>query len=758
MTMTAEDLGVLGDLATALGIMRNGSADPGWFGDPGERLATVLSDDHQRDALVSFLETVLDDGDVDTDDEGRTFVPLIKQTDPDVAVGIVLAPTPTTIDIGLRVDVATDAVTGAQARPGTTSSLEITLFRTARGDTPAPDPVLLLGQPGGRIRLQTRLDLDPSPPPPDEFHLGGIGVQVDVPTVASGDDPPAVSLTLAQLQLPGGSPQDFDLGIASAEELEQTVVELVLGLVRALAPNDSGPLNTVATLIGLTDDLPPLPIDQMLTDGVTAITAWLEDVLSNPTTRATWLAAIVDLLPAGAAVQGDAIAVDFGLATCLLRVRTEAGPSGRLRVVPSVDVEVGTAGARVRATLDVLEADLGTGASRALPRFGVWAELGRPDGTTEPLALDVPAAAPAPAVRVEAVRVGVALDAERLPTFVLAADRVRIGTHEYPTLDLTSTDALMDAAGAAVDEILDGILDSLGDVATTVRRLLGITPPPGHGLTAVSLPALAADPLGAVGEYWEQVVADADALGDHLAIIGEVLADAGAVGATVEGSGTAEDPWRVPLVAEAFELQRPPRGLRAARRHRSHHSGGDTRRRVHRRVRRSRHRDRHHRPRRRPRQPAHRSVRPPPAHRPRPDPRAGGHRRRAGAPRGRPRNHRRAVGPCGRRAVRARGAQPRRGRRRHPGAAATAAPGSAVRRRLVGRRRGVDRRVRAAGAGPVGEGRSVARLVGRRRRPEARAGGPRRSRRRSGRRGRGHGWRPSRWSSAMRSWAWSRIC
>jgi large repetitive protein len=553
--MTAEDLGVLGDLATALGIMRDGSPDPGWFGDPGERLSTVLSDDAQRDALVSFLDSVLDDGDVETDDQGRTFLPLVKQTDPNVTVGVVLAPTPTTIQIGIRVEVVTDAAGGAQARPGTSSGLEITLFRTGRGNEPAPDPVILLGRPGGRIRLQTRLDLDPSPPAPDDFHLGGIGLHVDVPTAATGDDRPAISLSLTQLQLPGGTPQDFDLGVGSAEELERTVVEFVLGLVRALAPNDSGPLSAVARLIGLTDDLPPLPVDAMLADGLPALTAWLEGVLSDPTTRTTWLGAIVDLLPAGATVQDDTIAVDFGVATCLLGVRTEAGPSGRLRVVPSIEVEVGTAGARVRASLDVLETDLGTGSTRALPRFGVWAELGRPAGTSEPLALDVPAAGPSPAVRVEAVRVGVALDTERLPTFVLAADRVRIGTREYPTLDLTSTDALMDAAGAAVDDILDGILDSLGDVATTVRRLLGITPPPGHGLTAVSLPALASDPLGAVRGYWEQVVADADAFAAHLAIIGEVLADAGAVGGAVEGSGTADDPWRVPLVADAFGLR-----------------------------------------------------------------------------------------------------------------------------------------------------------------------------------------------------------
>ena len=57
MTMTAADLGVLGDLATALGIMQDGSPDAGWFGDPAARLKTVLSDDGQRDGARSRSST-----------------------------------------------------------------------------------------------------------------------------------------------------------------------------------------------------------------------------------------------------------------------------------------------------------------------------------------------------------------------------------------------------------------------------------------------------------------------------------------------------------------------------------------------------------------------------------------------------------------------------------------------------------------------------------------------------------------------------
>ena len=138
--MTDTDLGVLGDLATALGVMQDGSADPGWFGDPGARLKTVLSDDDQRAALVSFLDTVLDDGTVDTDAQGRTFLPLVDHDDPDLTIGVVLEPTPTSVRIGLGVELTTTATTGPDARPATHTRLDVALFESARGSSPAPDP------------------------------------------------------------------------------------------------------------------------------------------------------------------------------------------------------------------------------------------------------------------------------------------------------------------------------------------------------------------------------------------------------------------------------------------------------------------------------------------------------------------------------------------------------------------------------------------------------------------------------------------
>ena len=59
MTMTGEDLGVLESLAEALGIFEDGSPNSDWIGRPDHYLARMLSDDDQRQALVTFIDEVL---------------------------------------------------------------------------------------------------------------------------------------------------------------------------------------------------------------------------------------------------------------------------------------------------------------------------------------------------------------------------------------------------------------------------------------------------------------------------------------------------------------------------------------------------------------------------------------------------------------------------------------------------------------------------------------------------------------------------
>ena len=399
MTVTASDLGVLSDLATALGIMQDGSPDPGWFGDPAARLGSVLADDAQRQALVSFLDEVLDDGSVEADDQGRVRLPLVTHDDPDLTVAVVLEPKASTVVIGLGVELRTAATSGPDARPGTETQLDVALLQVARGTAPPPDPVLLLGHRGGRIRLSSTLHLDDAAGTGD-FHLGSIAVSVDVPTTDDDDDP-AIGLRLGGLQLPGGTARDLDLSLSRLDELDDIALDLVLGLVRAQAASATGPFAALASLLGLgaTAAIPPLPVEQLATAGVRAVTAWLDGVLADAASRTAWFAELAGLIPGSAvAATGDAVEVAAGDAHFRIALRTQPGPSGRLRLTPTVEVDLGSGANRVQAIADLLETDLGGGPTRALPRLALWAHLGRSEGGAEPVVLDLPAAGPTPAV------------------------------------------------------------------------------------------------------------------------------------------------------------------------------------------------------------------------------------------------------------------------------------------------------------------------------------------------------------------------
>ncbi|HEV8692284.1 MAG TPA: DUF6603 domain-containing protein, partial [Ideonella sp.] len=99
----------------------------------------------------------------------------------------------------------------------------------------------------------------------------------------------------------------------------------------------------------------------------------------------------------------------------------------------------------------------------------------------------------------------------------------------------------------AVEDVLNELLAGCGDALSVVRLLLGLDAP--AGVTAVSLSALMSDPLGAVAGYWQALVAAPPAAPKQvLAKLRDALADASEAVSAILGSGTALDPWRVPLI------------------------------------------------------------------------------------------------------------------------------------------------------------------------------------------------------------------
>ncbi len=539
MSTTTADLGVLGSLATAIGLFEDGAANSDWFGRPDHYLARMLSDDTQREALVAFVDEVLGGEDRTTAPGGTTWLPVVSLRRPADPLDLDVCVTISDED-GAPVRLGLGLSAGTTEPVASRTTVEVPLFQVDGNGVHVSDP-FLLGQPGGLIRLASTVTVGTEV-------IEAIGLDLAVPTHPSDGDP-SFGLTLTGIRLPGApAARDIRVAAGSPDELDDAVLDLVLALVRSMladppatphpglaAPTPTQVLTAVAGMLGLVpgDAVPDFPVAGLVDQGLPALTAWLHDLLTVETQRETWIGYLADLFEADAedsevvfAVPGTPVSVRVGV-----RVGTDA--SGHARVTPTLGVDVSQPGstARAQARVDLASIDLVTGAATAVPALGIWAALGT---DADPL-LEV---AGPPDVRVERLRLGFALDDRRRPTFVLAADDVTIGDHAYPVLDLTSPDALMDVAGNAVGDVVDGLLDGLG---TTVRVLLGVDADP------AALLALASDPVGHLATHWRDLLADhRDDVVAALVLLRDGLADAGAD--AVSGDGRADDPWHVPLV------------------------------------------------------------------------------------------------------------------------------------------------------------------------------------------------------------------
>jgi hypothetical protein len=538
MSVATSDLGVLGNLAVALGLFTpNGQPNPSWFGHPEESLKNILTNDDQRAAIIAFVDEAMGGADRTTDPHGVVWLPIVSLDDPDLTVAITVddkAPDGT-IHIGVGLLVRTTS-------PTSETSLGVPLFRAKKTGGPNAAP-FLLGTPGGRIHIATSITVDSGPPTPGTARLGAIGIDLDVPT-APNDLAPVFGLNLKGFQLPGATgPRDIRIAADGLNALDDAVLDLVLSLVRAQA-DAAAPTSVIGAIGGLlglrsADAVPDFPITQLPSQGAHAIAAWLHGVITTPASRNAWIGYLASLL-SGTHV-GDAVSFTLGTATLTLTLKVDTGPTGNARLSPALGVSLGGTAARLEGQADLFQIDLVTGSAVALPRLGLWAASGKPGAGNRVLDAGGPTVA-----RADTLRVGFALDTARRLTFVLAADGVVLGSHTYATLDLTSPDAVMDAVGNTVSDVANQLLSSVGPALPVVRTLLGLDAP--AGVTAVTLPALMTDPVGAVGAYWQSLLAIPAAATSVLGTLRDAIADAGSVSGSVTGAGTPLDPWRVPLV------------------------------------------------------------------------------------------------------------------------------------------------------------------------------------------------------------------
>ena len=334
-------------------------------------------------------------------------------------------------------------------------------------------------------------------------------------------------------------PRDINLSIKNLAELESSALELVLGLARAEADAAGVPqLNAIIGLLGLSDGgaIPSLPLDALASQGVQALATWTESVMSNSAARSAWLGHLATLL--GGVVAADEVTFTLGPAQVALGVRVRTGTGGHSIVTPALAASITQGDFRACAEADLIELDLATRTARALPNLSLFSQFGkRSDGGTRVLSGDP---------QVDAVRVGVTLDASRRPNFLLTADGIIAG-QRYASLDLSSPDALAEVGGTVLGNVVTQMLAELGPIGPAFGMLVGVTPPSSApGAAPLNVVTFLHNPLDAIQAYWHGLLRDhPGAMIELLSTLRDLLADASQAAAVITGTGTEADPWRV---------------------------------------------------------------------------------------------------------------------------------------------------------------------------------------------------------------------
>jgi hypothetical protein len=530
----AADLGSLAGLATAIGLLdEHGAPRDAWLSAPGSYLSRMLSDDTQRQALVQFVDDILG-GPSEHTDGTLTWLPLMSVPAPDLTVFLVLDARPDHVVIGVGAELSTSG-------PDSHTTAHVPVFRCARENGSVPDPIAL-GTAAGTISLTSEVTIDPDPPAPGQLGLGGVRLRLAVPTDGSAPD---VGITLVGLQLPGASaPSDVILDVTALDQLEDTVRDLLLGVLAQQAAGAGGAVAALAGLLGLTgDEVPALPFAQLGESGPTALAQWFQSVVAVPAAHDAWLGHLAGLL--GGAVSDGQASVTLGHATLRLGAGSAPGQDGHPMVTVTATLEVAADGIAARAQADLLEVPLAAAGLRALPRLEAGIIAGRRTDT-DPV-LVIPGAA---GVGIDALRLGIGLDASRRPVLVLAADGVTIGGRPYGTLDLSSPQAIAEAGATVLATVVDQILAGLGPAGDVLRVVLGTAAPAAFpDAPTLDLAAFMSDPVGALAARWHTLVTgDPAVVRAILEPLRDAIADAAVSSAAVTGTGTQADPWRVPVV------------------------------------------------------------------------------------------------------------------------------------------------------------------------------------------------------------------
>lgn len=547
--------GELLDAGQAIGLIdSSGGLNTGWFESPGGYVRNTLKDPGQRQATVKALEALLPSDPSAPAAAAEHWHPLLGSGKSANVYLVVAGDDSSTTTVSAAVSAqGPEANLSDSTKPSARLTVRVPLLTA---DAAGLTPVAGTPQAPVSVELHVNIALERGAGAPIALQAIKVTVSLAVNTGAS------VQVLLEGLDLgDGAGPGDV---VLDPQNLAGEAAHVVVGLLRSALADQSWMTGTVQSLadglpgiLGLAGDgVPALPIADLLHDP-SAFKGWLQALVTpvgGTAPVSLWLSHVATLLgvaapaPQGSGTAGDPWRVtiaDIGSGRLEVRLATDHDPrTGTSRLLPGVAVVLVPSVAGTKAEVQaqaVLAAIPLTGTAPAVPVPQASLLVVTPsDGSTLVSAADV---------TISQARGGVSWNGSSVVP-LLELDGVTFGPVTGQTIDLTSATSVENAAASAVRAAIHGLVGTSGPGAA-ITALLGIDAPPGAstwpGSLLADLTGFAAHPLAEVRGVHRRVLASA-APNDWGVMLGQVVALAGLAGAP-QGTGTADDPWRVPLAS-----------------------------------------------------------------------------------------------------------------------------------------------------------------------------------------------------------------
>ena len=437
-----------------------------------------------------------------------------------------------------------------------------------------------------------------------DVSFDGLQVAADI----SFSEAPAVTVVFLNLALPGRAPADTslqDLIVLGPAEWLASALSLVFGQLARLLPDADrqaaeNVFGDLLELLGLTPGLPSLDwtalAAALVKDGKPGAGAlvggWLATLGGTPATMRQWLNALACLFNGtttavdgsdiagnvpGAGTQADPfrvtvasgegleldLLVGLGQVNGVVHIYPGVRAAGAPLTLPDGLAAAATIGLSAQvADLQVSPTSLTAAAAQSLDAF---VTLGATTAGAALFGFEITDVEPNGALSLGSVSGGLSYSGGTLtPSFALLDVSTPIGS--WPVIDLAnygqSVAALEKAAGGVVQSAIETFLGAVGSeeptgAAAAICAVLGVLAPaadaenwPVSQLLFSDLDALVANPLTAVGAYWERVIEAADlpsGAAPVTVLLSSLATVLGASDSSLSGSGSALNPWLATL-------------------------------------------------------------------------------------------------------------------------------------------------------------------------------------------------------------------